>query len=130
MTYVALNPCICQPPSGFSRPERVHATREHNTPPSSLLPWRVHTTLAISPLPLRGSLYGIGPVEIRLAPYQVCGYLKRSSISNPTPARSLNDSDRDTTPSGLNLINHLKFIHVKITSSNLKPKVLYLREVP
>jgi hypothetical protein len=29
MTYVALNPCICQLATGFSRPEWVHTNQEH-----------------------------------------------------------------------------------------------------
>jgi hypothetical protein len=47
-----------------------------DTPPSSLLPQRVHATLAISPLPLCGSLSGIGPVEAKLTHDEECGQLK------------------------------------------------------
>jgi hypothetical protein len=41
-------------------------TESTDTPPSSLLPRRVHATLAISPLPLCGGLFGIGPTEAKL----------------------------------------------------------------
>jgi hypothetical protein len=51
------------------------------TPPSSLLPRRVHTTLAISPLPLRGGLSGIGPAEAKLTHDEAYGQLK-----GPRPA--------------------------------------------
>jgi hypothetical protein len=57
-------------------------TESTDTPPSCLLPWRVHATLAISPLPLRGDLSGIGPAEAKLTHDEACGQLKdpRSSI--------------------------------------------------
>jgi hypothetical protein len=51
-------------------------TESIDTPPSSLLPWRVHATLAISPLPLRGSLSVIGPTEAKLTHDEACGQLK------------------------------------------------------
>jgi hypothetical protein len=53
-------PLLSQEQTGFT------PTESTITPPSSLLPRRVHATLAISPLPLRGSLSGIGQAEIRL----------------------------------------------------------------
>jgi hypothetical protein len=40
------------------------------------LPWRVHATLAISPLPLRVGLFGIGPIEAKLTHDEACGQLK------------------------------------------------------
>jgi hypothetical protein len=51
-------------------------TESTGTPPSSLLPRRVHTTLAISPLPLRGGLFGIGPTEAKLTHDEAYGQLK------------------------------------------------------
>jgi hypothetical protein len=45
---------------------RFTPTESTDTPPSSLLPRRVHATLAISPLPLHGVLAGIGPTEAKL----------------------------------------------------------------
>jgi hypothetical protein len=51
---------VSQDQNGFT------PTESTDTPPASFLPRRVHTTLAISPLPLRGSLYGIGPTEAKL----------------------------------------------------------------
>jgi hypothetical protein len=41
-------------------------TESTDTPPSNLLPRRVHATLAISPLPLRVGLSGIGLPEAKL----------------------------------------------------------------
>jgi hypothetical protein len=43
---------------------------------SSLLPWRVHATLTISPLPLRVGLFGIGLPEEKLTHDEACGQLK------------------------------------------------------
>jgi hypothetical protein len=51
-------------------------TESTDTPPSRLLPWRVHSTLAISPLPLRGDLSGIGPTEAKHIHDEVCDQLK------------------------------------------------------
>jgi hypothetical protein len=45
-------------------------------PLSSLLSLRVHATLAISPLPLRGGLSSIGPTEAKLTHDEACGQLK------------------------------------------------------
>jgi hypothetical protein len=51
-------------------------TESTDTPSSSFLPHRVHDTLAISPLPLRGGLSGIGPTEAKLTHDEACGQLK------------------------------------------------------
>jgi hypothetical protein len=51
---------VSQDQTGFTPIESI------DTPQYSLLPRRVHTTLAISPLPLRGNLAGIGPTEAKL----------------------------------------------------------------
>jgi hypothetical protein len=51
-------------------------TESTDTPPSNLLPWRVHATLAISPLPLCGGLSGIGLPEAKLTHDEACGQLK------------------------------------------------------
>jgi hypothetical protein len=51
-------------------------TESTSSPPSSLLPRRVHTTLAISPLPLCGGLSGISPTEVKLTHDEACGQLK------------------------------------------------------
>jgi hypothetical protein len=64
---------------------RFTPTENTDTPLSSLLQRRVHTTLATSPLPLRGGLSGIGPTEAKL------------THDEPTSVRSLIDSDGDTT---------------------------------
>jgi hypothetical protein len=61
---------VSQDQNGFT------PTESTDTPPSSLLPWRVHATLAISPLPLRGGLSGIGPTEAKLTRDEAYGQLK------------------------------------------------------
>jgi hypothetical protein len=48
-------------------------TESTDTPPSILLPQRVHATLAICPHPLHGSLSGIGPTEAKLTHDEACG---------------------------------------------------------
>jgi hypothetical protein len=44
MTYVALNPCICELATGFLSPDQVHANREHR-----------YTT--VQPLATKGTSY-------------------------------------------------------------------------
>jgi hypothetical protein len=61
---------VSQDQNGFMPTESI------DTPPSSLLPRRVHATLAISPLPLRGSLSGIGPTEANHTHDEACVQLK------------------------------------------------------
>jgi hypothetical protein len=61
---------VSQDQNGFT------PTESTNTPPSSLLPRRVHATLDISPLPLRGGLSGIGTAEAKLTHDEACGQLK------------------------------------------------------
>jgi hypothetical protein len=51
-------------------------TESADTPPSNLLPRRVHATLAISPLPLHGDLSSIGPTEAKLTHDEAYGQLK------------------------------------------------------
>jgi hypothetical protein len=58
---------VSQDQNGFTPTESTY------TPPSSLLPWRVHATLAISPLPLCGGLFGIGSTEAKLTHDDACG---------------------------------------------------------
>jgi hypothetical protein len=61
---------VSQDQNGFT------PTESTDTPPSSLLPRRVYSTLAISPLPLRGSLSGIDPTETKLTHDEAYGHLK------------------------------------------------------
>jgi hypothetical protein len=51
-------------------------TESTNTPPSSLLPRRVHATLVVSPLTLHVGLFGIGLPEAKLTHDEACGQLK------------------------------------------------------
>jgi hypothetical protein len=61
---------VSQDQNGFT------PTESTDTPPSILLPRRMHTTLAISLLPLQGGLSGIGPTEAKLTHDEACGQLK------------------------------------------------------
>jgi hypothetical protein len=58
---------VSQDQTGFKPTESTY------TPPSSLLPRRVHATLAISPLPLRVGLSGIGLPEAKHTHDEACG---------------------------------------------------------
>jgi hypothetical protein len=57
-------------------------TESTDTQPSSLLPWRVHATLAISPLPLRVGLSGISLPEAKLTHDEACDQLKGPQSSS------------------------------------------------
>jgi hypothetical protein len=61
---------VSQDQNGFTPIEST------DTPASSLLPRRVHATIVISPLPLRGSFSGIGPTEAKLTHDEANGQLK------------------------------------------------------
>jgi hypothetical protein len=61
---------VSQDQTGFT------PTESTDTPPSSLLPRRVHASLAISPLPLCVGLFGIGLLEAKLTHDEACGQLK------------------------------------------------------
>jgi hypothetical protein len=61
---------VSQDQTGFT------PTESTDTPLSSLLPRRVHATLAISPLPLRVGLSGIGLSEANLTHDEAYGQLK------------------------------------------------------
>jgi hypothetical protein len=57
-------------------------TESKDTPPSSLLPRRVHTTLLISPLPLRVGISGIGLPEAKLTYDEAYDQLKGPQSSS------------------------------------------------
>jgi hypothetical protein len=61
---------VFQDQTGFTPTENT------DTPPSSLLPGRVHATLAISPVPLCVGLSGIGLPEAKLTHDEACDQLK------------------------------------------------------
>jgi hypothetical protein len=58
-------------------------TKSTYTPPSRLLPRKVHATLAISPLPLRVGLSGIGLPEAKLTHDEACDQLKGPRSAGP-----------------------------------------------
>jgi hypothetical protein len=63
-------------------------TESTDTPPSSLLPRRVHATLAISPLLLHVGLSGISLPEANLTHDEACDQLKgpqSSSLDRHSP---------------------------------------------
>jgi hypothetical protein len=68
---------VSQDQTGFTPTESI------DTPPSSLLPRRVHTTLAISLLPLRVGLSGIGLPEAKLTHDEACDQLKGPRSAGP-----------------------------------------------
>jgi hypothetical protein len=68
---------VSQDQNGFTPTETTE------TPPSSVLPRRVHATLTISPLPLRGGLSGIGLAESKLTHDEACGQLKGPRSAGP-----------------------------------------------
>jgi hypothetical protein len=68
---------VSQDQTGFT------PTESKDTPPFSLLPWKVHATLAISPLPLHVGLSGIGPPEAKLTYDEACGQLKGPQSAGP-----------------------------------------------
>jgi hypothetical protein len=61
---------VSQDQNGFT------PTESTDTPPSNLLPRRVHATLTIYPLLLLGGLSGIGPTEAKLTHDEAYGQLK------------------------------------------------------
>jgi hypothetical protein len=65
-----------QDQTGFTPTESI------DTPQSSLLPQRVHATLAVSPLPLCVGLFGIGLPEAKLTHDEACGQLKGPQSSS------------------------------------------------
>jgi hypothetical protein len=68
---------VSQDETGFTPTESTY------TPPSSLLPWRVLATLAISPLPLHVGLSGIGLPETKLTHDEACDQLKGPRLEGP-----------------------------------------------
>jgi hypothetical protein len=58
-------------------------TESTDTPLSSLLPGTVHSTLAISPLPLRVGLSGIVFPEAKLTHDEACDQLKGPRSAGP-----------------------------------------------
>jgi hypothetical protein len=67
---------VSQDQTGFT------PTESTDTPPSSLLPQRVHNTLAISPLTMRVGLSGIGLPEAKLTHDEACGQVKGPQSSS------------------------------------------------
>jgi hypothetical protein len=68
---------VSQDQTGFTPTESTY------TPLPSLFPRRVHANLAISPLPLRVGLSGIGLPEAKLTHDEACGQLKGPRSAGP-----------------------------------------------
>jgi hypothetical protein len=66
---------VSQDQTGFTPTESTDT-------PSSLLPRRIHATLAISPLPLHVGFSGIGLSEAKLTHDEACGQLKGPQSSS------------------------------------------------
>jgi hypothetical protein len=110
---------VSQDQTGFT------PTESTNTPPSSLLPQRVHATLAISPFPLCVGLFWYWFDRGKAYPWWVMWQVKRSLIIKPTSTRSLIDLDRDTTPRLPSRASHPPSLVFIIYN----PKVWYMSEV-
>jgi hypothetical protein len=93
MTYVALNPCICQLAPGFLKARTGPRNRDSQYPTIQPLARWIHDTLAISPLPLRADLSSIGPAEAKLTHDEACGQLKGPRSASQQSLRSLSDTD-------------------------------------
>jgi hypothetical protein len=104
-TYVALNPCICQLAHGFLKSRTGPRQPRAQYPTTQPLARWIHNTLAISPLPLRAGLSGIGPTEAKLTHDEACGQLKGPISAGQQSERSL--SDTDGQPFLLNVWSHL-----------------------
>jgi hypothetical protein len=76
MTYVALNPCICQLAPGFLKTRMNSRDPRAQYPTIQPLARWAHVTPAISPLLVCASCSGIGPVEAKLTHDEACGQLK------------------------------------------------------
>jgi hypothetical protein len=109
---------VSQDQNGFT------PTESTDTPPSSLLPWRVHATLAISPLPLRGGLSGIGPTEAKLTHDEAYVKLKgpRSAAYIGSVLKRLRRRHYTETSFSCKSPARSRLYH-------LQPKVWYLTEV-
>jgi hypothetical protein len=93
MTYVAFNPCICQLAHGFLKTRTGPRQPRAQYPTIQPLARWIHDTLAISPLPLRAGLSGIGPAEAKLTHDEACGQLKGPRSAGQQSERSLIDTD-------------------------------------
>ena len=105
-TYVALNPCICQLATEFlkTRTGPRHPRAQYPTI-QPVARW-IHDTLAISPLPLRVSLFGIGPAEAKLTHGKACSQLKGPRSASLLSLWSLIDTNG--RPFLLNVWSHIK----------------------
>jgi hypothetical protein len=94
--------------------EQVRATRDHTTPfRRSVARW-VRATLSITPLSVRDCLFMYGIAGFRLTHDEVCCQIKGPRSAGQQSVRSLNHSDRDTTPRLLSRASHppgLSFIN-------------------
>jgi hypothetical protein len=109
---------VSQDQNGFTPIEST------DTPSFSPLPRRVHATLAISPLPLRGGLSGIGPTEAKLTHDETYGQLKgpRSAAHIDTVLDRLRRRHYTETSFSCKSPARSHLYH-------LQPKVWYLTEV-
>jgi hypothetical protein len=97
-TYVALNPCICQP-----FPRILHYMN-WSAQPGGTLPYHPASCQEDNcyshhlPCPVRGCQFTYGIAGFRLTHDEVCGQLKGPRSIGLQSVRSLIDTDGDTTP--------------------------------
>jgi hypothetical protein len=105
MTYVALNPCICQLATGVLKTRMGPLQQRAKYATIQPLARWIHDTLAISPLPLWTSPCGIGLAEAKLTHDEARGQLKGPRSASLLSLRSLIETDGDLScsVSGFNL---------------------------
>jgi hypothetical protein len=113
MTYVALNPCICQLAPGFLKTRTGSRDPRAQYPITQPLARWAHVTPAMSPLPVCASCSGIGLTEAKLTHDEACGLLKGARSAGQQSLHSSNDTDGQ--PFLLNIWSHLNYF------SNLVP---------
>jgi hypothetical protein len=122
MTYVALNPCICQLATGVLKTRSgSHQPRAqiHHRPASchrgyTLLSPSLHSHCVLS-------YSGISLPEAKLTHDEACDQLKGSLISKPTSTRSLIDSDGDITPRLSSCASHRPVSALSFQTQSLVP---------
>jgi hypothetical protein len=121
LTYVALNPFICQLTPEFlkTRTGSCYPRVQLLHHPASC--YGGYTLLSPSPMPSAGKLFWYWFGQGKAYPCWDMWPVKRSSISNLTLARSLNNSDGDTTPRLPSRASHATGLILPFTTQSLVP---------
>jgi hypothetical protein len=122
MTYVALNPCICQLTTGVDKTKpgsRQPRAQIHNRPASchggyTLLSPSLHSHCVLAFLVLVC-------LRQKLTHDEACDQLKGPRSAGPTSTRSLSDSDGDTTTRLYSRASHPPGLSFIISTQSLVP---------